>query len=77
MKLNDKRPERDTLCGTPNYISPYFNSLLKMKNKLREIINKTSYGFKSDCWAFGCIIYAMATGKTPFEVNNKIISLNL
>jgi serine/threonine protein kinase len=53
--LSDLNPERDTICGTPNYISP-------------EMINKEPYGLKADCWAYGCILYAMAVGNPPFEV---------
>ena len=54
VKLRMAGEEHDTICGTPNYISP-------------EMVNKTSYNEKSDCWAFGCILYAMATGSPPFE----------
>ena len=54
VKLKDDSEERETLCGTPNYISP-------------EIVNKHSYNQKADCWAFGCILYALATGNPPFE----------
>ena len=51
----------------------YKNSriLLKITNIIiffSEIINKANYGFKSDCWAFGCILYALTTGHPPFEV---------
>lgn len=49
VQLKDLTEERDTLCGTPNYISP-------------EILNRTPYSIKVDYWAFGCILYALATG---------------
>jgi serine/threonine protein kinase len=34
------------------------------------MINKESYGVKADCWAFGCILYTLATGSPPFEGNH-------
>ena len=37
---------------------------------LREVIQKEKYGKKSDCWSFGCIMYAMVTGQPPFESGN-------
>jgi len=36
-----------------------------------ELVNHESYGIKADCWAFGCILYAMATGNPPFEVSYR------
>jgi len=48
---------------------PRKNFFLKGINGVfREIINHEAYGIKADCWAFGCILYAMATGAPPFEV---------
>ena len=43
-----------TLCGTHTYMSP-------------EIINGKSYGKEADWWAFGVILYQMATKLMPFE----------
>lgn len=54
VQLEDLEEERETLCGTPNYISP-------------EILNRTPYSFKIDYWAFGCILFALITGQPPFE----------
>jgi serine/threonine protein kinase len=53
-KLTSLEGERDTLCGTPNYISP-------------EVINRQPYSLKIDCWSFGCILYTLAVGAPPFE----------
>ncbi|TVY57109.1 Serine/threonine-protein kinase plo1 [Lachnellula cervina] len=47
---------RTTLCGTPNYIAP-------------EILSKDKQGHDHavDIWSLGIIIFAMLTGKPPFQ----------
>lgn len=63
-KLN-KEGIANTRTGTPYYASP-------------EIWKEMSYGFKSDIWALGCVLYEMCmltppfTGKTVEEVFSKI-----
>ena len=54
VQLSSLEEERQTLCGTPNYISP-------------EVILNTSYGLSTDLWSLGCILYALLTGTPPFE----------
>ena len=43
--------------GTPLYLSP-------------EIIKKQAYDFKIDIWAFGCVIYYLASLEPPFVGEN-------
>ena len=54
VQLSSLDEERQTLCGTPNYISP-------------EVITNKSYGLSTDLWSLGCIMYALLTGTPPFE----------
>ena len=30
-------------------------------------MNRQPYGIKNDCWAYGCILFALAAGKPPFD----------
>ena len=55
IKLRNYDEERETLCGTPNYISP-------------EIVRRQPYGLSTDLWSLGCILYALLVGHPPFEV---------
>jgi serine/threonine protein kinase len=56
-----------TACGTPNYVAP-------------EIIHQHTYTAAADIWSAGVLLYAMATGRLPFDDENitttmqKIIS---
>jgi serine/threonine protein kinase len=42
-----------TLCGTPLYIAP-------------EVILNRGHNYSADHWSYGCLIYEMLTGRTPF-----------
>lgn len=53
--------ETMTICGTANYIPP-------------EMVNEKPYGIKGDCWAFGCVIFALKTGGPPFDSKGDIKS---
>ena len=48
-----------TVIGTPYYMSP-------------EVCSNQPYGFDSDMWALGCIVYEMCTLKRAFHSNNLL-----
>jgi len=54
VQLKDFSEERETMCGTPNYMSP-------------EIIVNNRYSFEADVWSLGCILYTLVVGCPPFE----------
>jgi len=48
-----------TLCGTEVYAAP-------------EMLRRTSpYGFSVDVWQFGCFVYELFVGRSPFYQDNK------
>lgn len=52
----------NTLIGTPYYLSP-------------ELCRDKKYSWPSDVWATGCLIYELATFKTPFHSTKGIQQL--
>ena len=49
--------KRNTLCGTPIYLSP-------------EVINQKGHDEKVDIWCIGVLIFELTTGKSPFQGDN-------
>lgn len=56
VKIEYYGQQRNTLCGTPNFLAP-------------EILNMQGEGhsYEVDIWALGVILFAMLIGKPPFE----------
>ncbi|KUJ22279.1 kinase-like protein [Mollisia scopiformis] len=53
--VESKMDKRSTIIGTPHWMAP-------------ELFNAktTSYGKEVDIWAFGCMVFELATGSPPF-----------
>ena len=47
------------MVGTPYYLSP-------------EVFENKPYGYKSDIWAIGCILYELCTLKKAFDAKNIV-----
>lgn len=48
-----------TMCGTPEFMAP-------------EFVLSTGYNKGVDCWALGCILVEMYTGRSPFEFDGDL-----
>ncbi|KAK2196867.1 bifunctional Protein kinase domain/Protein kinase [Babesia duncani] len=56
----------DTMIGTPYYFSPELIKVcLKFPNRCMS--QGQRYSWPSDIWALGCIVYELATFRTPFD----------
>ena len=54
-RLLDKTTElASSLVGTPYYLSP-------------EMIHNEPYGYQSDMWSLGCVLYELVCHQRPFE----------
>lgn len=52
-----------TVIGTPLYMAP-------------EILDGKPYGFASDIWALGCVLYELCTGYPPFTASSTPALIN-
>ncbi|KAL2358191.1 kinase-like domain-containing protein [Cryomyces antarcticus] len=52
--LDNGAGKRTTIIGTPHWMPPEMHASVP-----------SGYGMEVDCWAFGCTVYEMATGKPP------------
>jgi NIMA (never in mitosis gene a)-related kinase len=56
--LKNGSPSMMSLVGTSSYMSP-------------ELLNQEPYGFPTDIWSLGVIIYQMATGEKPYQADTS------
>ncbi|KAL3275860.1 hypothetical protein HHI36_020601 [Cryptolaemus montrouzieri] len=54
------RRRKNSFVGTAQYVSP-------------EVLHGEETSYSSDLWAFGCIIYQMISGQTPFRAASEYL----
>jgi protein-serine/threonine kinase len=57
--LENQVSKRTTIIGTPHWMAP------EIVEHLGSEFPGVSYGAEIDCWAFGCMVFEMATGRPP------------
>jgi serine/threonine protein kinase len=57
--LENQVSKRTTIIGTPHWMAP------EIVEHLGAEFPGVSYGAEIDCWAFGCAVFEMATGRPP------------
>lgn len=59
LKNNDTSLLSSPIAGTPHFVAP-------------ELLSDGKICFSSDMWAFGCVLFNIMTGSTPFEGDTEI-----
>ena len=68
LSLNYKKTAQNAICGTPNFLAP-------------EVLLTKQHVPASDIWAFGCVLFCMLAGESPFrfttmrETGKKILNV--
>jgi serine/threonine protein kinase len=60
-----------SLLGTPEYQAPEQLFNRKSSDSSHKSSDDGGYGTSIDWWAFGCLIYEMLTGDSPFYSMNS------
>jgi len=54
VMINKEKPQRKTLCGTTQFMSP-------------EMVSQKGYDHRTDYYSLGVVLYEMVTGRLPFN----------
>lgn len=57
LSLNYRTTPQHAICGTPNFLAP-------------EVLLTKQHEPASDIWAFGCVLFCMLAGESPFRFTN-------
>jgi len=62
-----------TICGSDDYIAPEILLRTQTQSKTHHKGNRLNNGYdwSSDLWSFGCLVYELLLGYSPFQVYNK------
>ena len=55
--FSQETQEVNSKVGTPYYVSP-------------EVVKGSPYDWSSDVWSLGCLLYELATLRSPFEMED-------
>lgn len=59
-----RKERRMSMCGTPNYTAP--------EVLIKDLHPERGHSSEVDCWALGCVWFALRTGSPPFDCGDDV-----
>jgi len=76
-KFLGEKTVAQTLCGTPQYLSPEVIHYAQMHTSDMDCRCDTNgYGKPVDIWSLGCVIFILLAGYSPFNGESDILTCN-